>query len=164
VPGPAAAGATVTRAVLRRRRASGPWPAAEQDNLHAALRWAISRRDADTALRFVRALGWYRALRGQPGEPETLAREVLALEPRERSPRMAEARMICAMTAAGPSWEIHTVQSVLAAAVADFAELTGGQPPSNPVAAMAEPMLILGERDLERAFAVFDRYMTAADP
>src|SRR5271169_2511977 len=72
--------------------------------------------------------------------------------------------MVCAMTAAGPSWEVHTVQTALAAAVADFAELTHGEPPSNPVAAMAEPMLVLSERDLERAFAVFDRYLTSADP
>ena len=138
--------------------------AAEQDNLYAALRWAITRRDADTALRFVRALGWYWVLRGQPGEPETLARAVLELEPRERSPRMAEARMVCAMTAAGPSWEVHTVQSALAAAVADFAVLSHGESASNPVAAMAEPMLVLSERDPERALAVFDRYMTSADP
>jgi predicted ATPase len=138
--------------------------AAEQDNLYAALRWAISQRDADTALLFVRALGWYWVLRGQPGEPEALARDVLALEPKERSPRMAEARMVCAMTAAGPSWEIHTVQPALANALADYAELTHGGPPSNPVAAMAEPLLALGERDPERAFAVFDRYMTSSDP
>ena len=137
--------------------------AAEQDNLYAALRWAITR-DADTALRFVRALGWYWVLRGQPGEPEALARDVLELEPRERSARMAEARMVCAMTAAGPSWEIHTVQPALATALADYTELTHGELPSNPIAAMAEPMLVLGERDPERAFAVFDRYMTSADP
>ncbi|HEV2259243.1 MAG TPA: BTAD domain-containing putative transcriptional regulator [Streptosporangiaceae bacterium] len=138
--------------------------AADQDNLYAALRWAITRRDADTALRFVRALGWYWVLRGQPGEPETLAHAVLSLEPRERSPRIAEARMVCAMTAAGPSWEIDTVQPALAAAVADFAVLSHGEPPSNPVAAMAEPMLVLSERDPERAFVVFDRYMTSPDP
>jgi predicted ATPase/DNA-binding SARP family transcriptional activator len=138
--------------------------AAEQDNLYAALRWAITRRDAETALRFIRALGWYWVLRGQPGEPETLARAVLELEPRERSSRIAEARMVCAMTAAGPSWEIHTVQRVLAAAVAEFAELAHGQVPANPIAAMAEPMLVLSERDLERAFVVFDRYMASADP
>jgi predicted ATPase/DNA-binding SARP family transcriptional activator len=138
--------------------------AAEQDNLYAALRWAITRRDADTALRFVRALGWYWMLRGQPGEPETLARAVLELEPRERSARMAEARMVCAMTAAGPSWEIDTVQPALAAAVADFAAFSHGEPPANPVAAMAEPILVLSERDLERVFVVFDRYMASADP
>jgi predicted ATPase len=138
--------------------------AAEQDNLYAALRWAIARRDAELALRFVRALGWYWVLRGQPGEPETLARDVLELEPRERSALIAEARMVCAMTAAGPSWEIHTVQPALAMAVADFAELAHSEPPSHPVAAMAEPMLVLGERDPERAFALFDRYMTSPDP
>ncbi|HET9967905.1 MAG TPA: hypothetical protein VFQ68_06680, partial [Streptosporangiaceae bacterium] len=32
---------------------------AEQDNMHAALRWMITRRDGDGALRFVRALAWY---------------------------------------------------------------------------------------------------------
>ncbi len=138
--------------------------AAEQDNLYAALRWAITRRDADTALRFVRALGWYWVLRGQPGEPETLARAVLELEPRERSPRIAEARMVCAMTAAGPSWEVHTVQPALAAAVAEFAELTHGEVPANPIAAMAEPMLVLNERDPEQGLAIFDRYLASADP
>jgi predicted ATPase/DNA-binding SARP family transcriptional activator len=136
----------------------------EQDNLYAALRWAIARQDADTALRFVRALGWYWVLRGQPGEPEMLARAVLELEPRERSPRIAEARMACGMTAAGPSWEIHAVQAALSAGVADFAELTQGQPPSHPLAAMAEPMLALGERDPQRALAAFDRYLTSPDP
>jgi predicted ATPase/DNA-binding SARP family transcriptional activator len=138
--------------------------AVEQDNLYAALRWAITRRDAETALRFVRALGWYWQLRGQPGEPESLAREVLRLEPRERSPRIAEARIVCALTAAGSSWEIQTVQPALAAAVADFAELAPGQPPSNPVAAAGEPMLALADRDPERAFALFDRYLTSPDP
>jgi len=109
-------------------------------------------------------LGWYWVLRGQPGEPETLAHAVLSLEPRERSRRIAEARMVCAMTAAGPSWEIDRVQPALSAAVADFAVLSHGEPPSNPVAAMAEPMLVLSERDPERAFVVFDRYMASADP
>ena len=32
---------------------------AEQDNTHAALRWAVARGDAGTALRLVRALGYY---------------------------------------------------------------------------------------------------------
>ncbi len=138
--------------------------AAEQDNLYAALRWAVTRRDGDTALRFVRALGWYWQLRGQPGEPEALALDVLRLEPRERSPRIAEGRIVCALTAAGPAWEIQAVQSALAAAVADFAELADGQPPSNPVAAMGEPMLALADRDPERAFALFERYLAAPDP
>jgi len=152
---------------LLRTAGQGRWLrelAAEQDNLHAALRWAISRRDADTALRFVRALGWYWQLRAQPGEPDELAKAVLRLEPRERSPRIAEGRIVCALTAAGPAWEIQTVQPALAAALADFAELTGGEPPSSPVAAAGGPMLALADRDPERAFALFDRYLTSPDP
>jgi predicted ATPase/DNA-binding SARP family transcriptional activator len=137
---------------------------AEQDNLHAALRWSIASRDADTALRFVRALGWYWMLRGQPGEPEALARDVLALEPRERSPRMAEARIACAITAAGPAWDMETVQPALAAAVADFTQWAHGTPPANPLAAMGEPMLAIADRDPDRAFATFDRYMASPDP
>jgi hypothetical protein len=138
--------------------------AAEQDNLHAALRLAITRRDADTALRFVRALGWYWQLRGQPGEPQALARDVLELQPHERSPRIAEARIVCALTAAGIAYEIEAVRPVLASAVADYAELTGGAPPSNPLAAMGEPMLALHDRDPERALAVIEGYMTSPDP
>jgi predicted ATPase/DNA-binding SARP family transcriptional activator len=137
--------------------------ATEQDNLYAGLRWAIARNDAETALCFIRALGWYWVLRGQPGEPEAMARDVLGLVPRERSPRMAEARMVCAMTAAGPSWEVDTVQDALEGAVAEFAALAHGEPPSNPVAAMAEPMLILAKRDPEQAIAVFDRYMISGN-
>jgi predicted ATPase/DNA-binding SARP family transcriptional activator len=137
---------------------------AEQDNLHAALRWAIARADADTALRFVRALGWYWMLRAQPGEPEALARDVLGLIPRERSPLIAEARIVCALTAAGPSWDIEPVQPVLAAAVADFAELAHGEELGNPIAAMGEPLLAIYDREPDRAFAAFDRYAASPDP
>jgi predicted ATPase/DNA-binding SARP family transcriptional activator len=138
--------------------------AAEQDNLHAALRWAIARADADTALRFVRALGWYWMLRAQPGEPEALARDVLGLMPRERSALIAEARIVCALTAAGPSWDIEPVRPALAAAVAHFAELAHGEEPANPIAAMGEPMLAVYDREPDRAFAAFDRYAASPDP
>src|SRR6516225_9396337 len=136
---------------------------AEQDNLHAALRWTIARQEADTALRLVRALGWYWMLRGQPGEPQALARQVLALEPREQTPRMAEARVISAITAAGDSWEIDTVRPALAAAVADLTRWSPDTAPSHPVAAMGEPMLALYDRDPDRAFTAFDRYLTSED-
>jgi len=56
------------------------------------------------------------------------------------------------------------VQPTLVSAIADYASLAGGVPTSNPVAAMGEPMLALQERDPERAFAIFDRYMTSPDP
>ena len=137
---------------------------AEQDNLHAALRWTIAGQQADTALRFVRALGWYWMLRGQPGEPEVMARQILTFEPREQTPRMAEARVVCAITAAGDTWETDTVGPALAAAVADLNRWSPDTAPAHPIAAMGEPMLALYEEDPSRAFAVFDRYMTSEDP
>ena len=77
---------------------------AEQDNMHAALRWTISRGDASSALRFVRSLAYYWTQRGR-GEGDALAREVLALEAPADSLLIAEARVVCAMMAAGQSWD-----------------------------------------------------------
>jgi predicted ATPase/DNA-binding SARP family transcriptional activator len=137
---------------------------AELDNLHAALRWTIARQDGDRALRFVLALGWYWMLRGQPGEPEALARQALALEPCERSTRMAEARIVCALTAAGPQWDMDAVRPALTAAVADFADRSDGGSMTHPLAAMGEPMLSMFDRDPDRAVALFDRYAESDDP
>ncbi|WP_260428481.1 AfsR/SARP family transcriptional regulator [Micromonospora globispora] len=52
---------------------------AEQDNTHAALRWAIGTGDVGTAVRFAAALGWYWWLRGQRADGADLAEEVLTL-------------------------------------------------------------------------------------
>jgi predicted ATPase/DNA-binding SARP family transcriptional activator len=138
---------------------------AEQDNVYAALRWTIACQDGDAALRFIMSLAWYWQLRGEPGEPEALARQVLALRPRERSQRMAEARVVCALMAAGPLWEIDEVRAELTAALADVAELAGdGVPVAHPIAAMAEPLLALYDRDAGRALELFDRSATSQDP
>ena len=151
---------------LLRRAGQGRWLrelTTEQDNLHAALRWTIACRDGDASLRFVRALGWYWMLSGQPGEPEALAREALALTPTERSARIAEARVVAAMTAAGPSWEVD-VRAELTAAVADLENWSPGLAAIHPVAAMGEPMLAISDRDPERAFSVFERHAASQDP
>jgi len=137
---------------------------AEQDNMHAALRWAIARRDGDAALRFVRALAWYWQIRGQPGEPETLAGEVIALTPRESSLRIAEARVICALLAAGPEWDMDMVRPQLTASLPELADRIGDSMVAHPMAGMAEPMLALFDRDTERALAAMDRYAASPDP
>ena len=72
--------------------------------------------------------------------------------------------MVCAITAAGDSWDIDTVRPALAAAVADLNRWSPDTAPSHPIAAMGEPMLTLYEGDPDRAFAVFDRYLTSEDP
>jgi predicted ATPase/DNA-binding SARP family transcriptional activator len=138
--------------------------AAEQDNMHAALRWTTARQDGDAALRFIRSLAWYWQMRGEQGEPETLARQVLDLRPRERSQKMAEARVVCVLMAAGPLWDMDAVRSELTEALADLAEWTGGGVPVHPIATMAEPLLAMYDRDPDRTLAVLSRYADSEDP
>ena len=137
---------------------------AEQDNAHAALRWAIARQDAATALRLVRALGYYWSQRGQ-GEADVLAREVLALTPPEPPTlQTAEARVICALLAAGWSYDLETVRGPLVEAIADLARWGDDRTASHPLAALAEPVLLQFQGEHERAQDQFDRYAQAGDP
>jgi predicted ATPase len=137
---------------------------AEQDNAHAALRWAITRRDADTALRLVRALGYYWVQRGH-GEGDTLARDTLALEsPPLTSRRIAEARAICALLAAGWSWDIESIRAPLTQAIAALARWSAEYETFHPIAALVEPLLAQFDGAHERALAIFERYASARDP
>ncbi len=137
--------------------------AAEQDNVHAALRQAISRADTSSALRFVRALGYYWTQRGR-GEGETLAREVLALEPPGDSLLIAEARVVCAMMAAGQSWDMDAIRGPLTEALSGLARWAADGTAIHPIAAMAEPMLALFNGDADGALAVIESYTTMDDP
>jgi len=139
--------------------------AAEQDNLHAALRWAISQRNVEMALRFVRALGWYWMLRGQPGESETLSREVLALGPGGDTLTAAEARVVCTLVAAGPSWDVDGVRSGLSVAIDELTTRSGGNLAQvHPIAAMGIPVRALAEREPARVLALFEVYAVSDDP
>ncbi len=137
---------------------------AEQDNAHAALRWAIARRDADTALRLVRSLGYYWSQRGQ-GEADVLAREVLALTPPQPpTERTAEARVICALLAAGWSYDLETVKAPLFEAIAGLAAWGDDYTAFHPLVALAEPVLLQFQGERERAQDQYDRYAEARDP
>jgi len=136
---------------------------AEQDNVHTALRWAIGRGDAATALRFVRSLGYYWTGRGR-GEGDALAAEVLALDPPDDSLLIAEARVVCAMMAATVSWDLAAVRAPLTAAIARLREWSARGAAIHPIAALAEPMLALFDGDADRALAVIESYTTLADP
>jgi predicted ATPase/DNA-binding SARP family transcriptional activator len=145
---------------------------AEQDNLHAAVRWTISQRDAVTALLFVRALGWYWMLRGMQGDSEQLSVETLAIVPAEAGTfvpaeagtfAVAEGRVICALAAAGPAWDMDAMRPALAGAVANLTAWPEYPAVVHPLAAMGEPMLALCDREPRRALAVFDRFETSQD-
>jgi predicted ATPase/DNA-binding SARP family transcriptional activator len=139
--------------------------AAEQDNLHAALRWTISQHQAELALRFVRAVCWYWMLRGQQGESEALAREVMALGPGGDTLAEAEGWVMCLLTAAGSSWNIDELVPDLSAAVGRLARRSGGNLASvHPIATMGNLLLAMAEREPARAHGLFDIYATSDDP
>jgi predicted ATPase/DNA-binding SARP family transcriptional activator len=138
---------------------------AEQDNAHAALRWVIARGDADAALRFVRALAYYWVQRGH-GEGDSLARDVLVLPVPPLTRRIAEGRVVCALLAAGRSWDMESVRRPLTDSIAALRRWTqaGDYATLHPVALLAEPMLTLYDGDAERALDQFERFTTAQDP
>ena len=137
---------------------------AAQDNMHAALRWSIARGDAGTALRLVRALGYYWVQLGH-GEGDALAREVLALAPPEPPTKTtAEGRVICAMLAAGWSYDVESVKEQLAEGIAGIAPWAHQEGALHPLAAMAEPLLLQFNGGREQVHEVYQRYATARDP
>ncbi|MDX6419874.1 MAG: hypothetical protein QOG28_4494, partial [Trebonia sp.] len=136
---------------------------AEQDNVNAAIRWAVARQDADTALRFVRALGYYWIQRGH-GEADALSREVLAMTPPPLTEQLAEARVICALLAAGWAWDIDRIREPLGEALAALNGLGADYGSFHPLVAMAEPMVMQYDGATDQAQQQFERYLTASDP
>jgi predicted ATPase/DNA-binding winged helix-turn-helix (wHTH) protein len=136
--------------------------AAEHDNVNAAIRWLTAKGDAASALRFVRSLGYYWAQRGH-GEADALCREILTMTLPPLTRDVAEARVICALLAAGWMWDIDSVRGPLTEALAAHDEL--GDPGNcHPLVAMAEPVLLQYDGATDRAQAQFERYIDSPDP
>lgn len=136
----------------------------DQDNLYAAVRWFIASRDTENALRFARALGWYWMLRGQSGEPVTLAREILDMGPGPDTLEMAEARVICALMAAGPSWDLDLVRRDMDAAMAALDERSAQWRSFHSLALLVSPVVAMFDSNPERALVLLDRVADAPDP
>ena len=151
---------------LLRTKTQGHWfrlLGAEQDNVHAAIRWAVARQDADTALRFVRAMGYYWVQRGY-GEADALCREVLDLTPPPLTLPLAEARVICALMAAGWSWDIERVREPLTEALDAVNRLGADYASFHPLVAMAEPVVRQYDGATDQALQLFERYIASRDP
>ena len=149
-----------------RTRTQGHWfrvLTAEQDNVHAAIRWAVARQDTDTALRFVRAMGYYWVQRGY-GEADALCREVLAMTPPPLTVQLAEARVICAMLAAGWNWDLDRVREPLTEALDALHGLGADYTSFHPLVAMAEPVLMQFDGATDQAHELFERYIASRDP
>src|SRR5580700_1916097 len=148
---------------------------AEQDNMHAALRWAVDRRDVALALRFGQALSWFWLLRGQRREAGTMAREILAVSMpaagAERDIAAVHARAVCALTMVNFSWDLTAAREPLA----DVEYLitagtgTGGEPgdgrPPHPLVIVGAAMLALYEKqDPDRALGLLAVHFDSPDP
>ena len=137
---------------------------AEQDNAHAALRWAIGRRDSATALRLVRALGYYWSQRGQ-GEADVLARAGAGADAAGTADR-ADRRGAGDLRAAGGGLVLRpgAVKVPLLEAIAGLSQWGDDYTAFHPLVALAEPVLLQFQGDREHAQDHYDRYAQARDP
>jgi tetratricopeptide (TPR) repeat protein len=157
---------TETADLQLRTKSQGHWfrtLTADQDNVNAAIRWAVARQDADTALRFVRALGYYWVQRGY-GEADALSREVLAMTPPTLTVKLAEARVICSLLAAGWNWDIDSIREPLTEALDALNGLGVDKGTGHPLVAMAEPVIMQYDGASDQAVQLFERYIASRDP
>jgi len=154
---------------LLRTRAQRRWfdvLAAESDNMHAALRWAIEQGDADTALRFGAALTWYWHLCGQRANCAALSRAALALDaagPRREDRAAVEARALCAGNVASADWNLEPAWEPVDAAAAAAAADHGGRP-LHPLLVLIQVRGLRFGGEGERALHLLAGYLDCADP
>jgi len=154
---------------LLRTGAQRPWfdlLAAESGNMHAVLRWAIKRADADTALRLSASLAWYWYVSCQHGDCVTLTRAALALDlpgPPPADPATAEARGVCAVIAAGTDGDLASAGDLVDAAAAAAKAGPSGRV-VHPLVVYAQTQAARFRGDGERALELLAGYFDAADP
>ena len=147
---------------------------AEQDNMYAALRWAVERRDVELALRFGQSLSWFWLLRGQRREAGTMAGEILAVSApaagAERDIAAVHARAVCALTMVNFSWDFNAAREPLAdveylITVGADAGREADDGPPHPLVIVGAAMLALYEKqDPEMALRLLSAHFDSPDP
>jgi predicted ATPase/DNA-binding SARP family transcriptional activator len=87
--------------------------AAEHDNLHAALRWAINAGEASLAVRLCAALGWYWWLRGHRAEGAEASAATLALPDLPADSNTAMVLAMGALTSVGSTRDMAQIKDWL---------------------------------------------------
>src|SRR5262249_19961639 len=151
----------------------------EQDNIHAALRWAIDRRDVALGLGLGEARGWFGLLRGQRRESGYLSREILAISEAAGAAAVANrdfdvvhARAVCALTSLNANWEITTVRQPLVAVESLMTREPGGTSDEGPGGRLLHPLVVVGSvmlalydrRDPAEALRLLAAHFESADP
>jgi predicted ATPase/DNA-binding SARP family transcriptional activator len=101
---------------------------AEQENLRAALRWAIDERDALLALRLVGGLDWYWFLRSARAEGSELSAQALALPGSPPGGLLARVLVMSALVSITGGSGIERSLGSMERAAALVAELPGDDP------------------------------------
>jgi hypothetical protein len=77
---------------------------------------------------------------------------------------LAEARVICALLAAGWNWDIDSIREPLTEALDALNGFGADRDAGHPLVAMAEPLLMQYDGITEQAQEQFETYVTARDP
>jgi predicted ATPase/DNA-binding SARP family transcriptional activator len=146
----------------------------ENENLHAALRFAVDAADADLALRIAGALGYYWFLRGRYREQRPTAEAVLSLawpgwqqtsttvtQPPAVAAEHAWAIACCAITVVSDSWDVEPVRPLLVAAI----EAGEAAPASvHPMMVLLRPLLAMLDGDFDTALQLLGPGLDSPDP
>ncbi|XVQ88153.1 AfsR/SARP family transcriptional regulator [Microbispora siamensis] len=141
---------------------------AEQDNLNAALRWAVGSREAATALRLCGTLSWYWWLRGHRGQAAVWAGQVLELVPDGPPAGLVRAyagcRFAVTVTRLGTIWMEPGRLEEIRRELGDLVEAALNEGPVHPMLPILRTVLTAMAGRREEAAEMLDAYAASDDP
>ncbi|MEN3539963.1 BTAD domain-containing putative transcriptional regulator [Microbispora sp. ZYX-F-249] len=140
---------------------------AEQDNLNAALRWAVDAREAETALRLCGALSWYWWLRGHRAHAAAWAGQVLGLVPEPPAGLVrayAGCRFAVTVTRLGTIWLEPARLEEIRREFGDLVEAARREGPVHPMLLILRAVVTAMAGRREEAAALLDAYAGSDDP
>ncbi|GLX07695.1 BTAD domain-containing putative transcriptional regulator [Microbispora sp. NBRC 16548] len=141
---------------------------AEQDNLNAALRWAVDSRETETALRLCGTLSWYWWLRGHRGQAAVWAGQVLDLVPEGPPAGLVRAytgcRFAVTVTRLGTIWMEPDRLEEIRRELADLVETALREGPVHPMLPILRAVVTAMAGRREEAAGMLDAYAGSDDP
>ncbi|GIH66226.1 BTAD domain-containing putative transcriptional regulator [Microbispora siamensis] len=141
---------------------------AEQDNLNAALRWAVDSREAETALRLCGTLSWYWWLRGHRGQAAVWAGQVLELVPEGPPAGLVRAyagcRFAVTVTRLGTIWMEPGRLEEIRRELGDLVEAARREGPVHPMLPILRAVVTAMAGRREEAAEMLDAYAASDDP
>ncbi|MBD3141157.1 AfsR/SARP family transcriptional regulator [Microbispora bryophytorum] len=141
---------------------------AEQDNLNAALRWAVDFREAETALRLCGTLSWYWWLRGHRGQAAAWAGQVLELVPEGPPAGLVRAyagcRFAVTVTRLGAIWTEPAWVEEIRRELGDLIDEALREGPVHPMLPILRAVVTAMAGRREEAAAMLDAYAGSGDP